>query len=59
MPHGRPEQPDQGDGVTDDLRTVVLRTERLTLTTWLPDDLGDLHRLHGDPVTMTFIGGRP
>lgn len=29
------------------------------MTTWLPDDLADLNRLHSDPVTMTFIGGRP
>jgi RimJ/RimL family protein N-acetyltransferase len=40
-------------------RAVVLRTERVAVTTWLPGDLDDLHRLHSDPVTMRFIGGRP
>ncbi len=39
-------------------REVVLRTARLAVTTWLPDDLDDLHRLHSDPVTMRYIGGR-
>jgi [ribosomal protein S5]-alanine N-acetyltransferase len=34
-------------------------TDRLAVTTWLPEDLDDLNRLHSDPVTMTFIGGRP
>ncbi len=28
------------------------------MTTWAAEDLDDLHRLHSDPVTMTFIGGR-
>lgn len=40
-------------------RAVILRTERLALTTWRPGDLDDLNRLHADPDTMTFIGGRP
>ncbi len=39
-------------------REVVLRTARLVVTTWLPDDLDDLHRLHSDATTMRFIGGR-
>jgi RimJ/RimL family protein N-acetyltransferase len=37
---------------------VILRTNRLVVTTWAAEDLDDLHRLHSDPVTMTFIGGR-
>jgi RimJ/RimL family protein N-acetyltransferase len=40
-------------------RRVVLATKRLTLTTWLADDLDDLHRLHSDPDVMHYIGGRP
>ena len=40
-------------------RRVILRTARLAVTTWLPGDLDDLNRLHSDPVTMAFIGGRP
>jgi RimJ/RimL family protein N-acetyltransferase len=39
-------------------RVVILRTSRLAVTTWVPEDLDDLHRLHSDPGTMTFIGGR-
>jgi ribosomal-protein-alanine N-acetyltransferase len=39
-------------------RAVIVRTDRLAVTTWLPDDLDDLNRLHSDPVTMAFIGGR-
>jgi ribosomal-protein-alanine N-acetyltransferase len=32
----------------------------MRLTTWLPDDLDDLHRLHSDPDTMRWIRpGRP
>ncbi len=40
-------------------RVVILRTERLAVTTWLPGDADDLNLLHSDPVTMTYIGGRP
>ena len=40
-------------------RRVILQTERLAVTTWRPEDLDDLNRLHSDPVTMAFIGGRP
>lgn len=40
-------------------RAVILKTDRLAVTTWRPDDLDDLNRLHADPDTMTFIGGRP
>jgi RimJ/RimL family protein N-acetyltransferase len=39
-------------------RVVILRTSRLVVTTWAAEDLDDLHHLHSDPVTMTFIGGR-
>ncbi len=38
----------------------MLATERTTLTTWLDEDLDDLHRLHADPETMRWIRpGRP
>jgi RimJ/RimL family protein N-acetyltransferase len=40
-------------------RRIILQTARLSVTTWLPSDLDDLNRLHSDPVTMAFIGGRP
>lgn len=41
-------------------RWTVLATERLQVTTWLPEDVDDLHRLHSDPVTMRWVrGGRP
>ena len=44
----------------DDNRDVVVRTERLALTSWLPADVPLLHRLHSDPDTMRFIRfGRP
>ena len=36
-------------------RRTVLVTERLRVTTWLPDDVADLHRLHSDPETMRWI----
>jgi hypothetical protein len=38
---------------------VILRTERLAVTTWRPDALDDLNRLHADLDTMTYIGGHP
>lgn len=40
-------------------RRIILQTDRLAVTTWRPEDLDDLNRLHSDPVTMAFIGGRP
>jgi ribosomal-protein-alanine N-acetyltransferase len=36
-------------------RTWVLRTPRTTLTTWLPQDLPELRRLHADPQTMRYM----
>lgn len=39
-------------------REVVLRTERLVVTTWLPDDLDDLLGLHSDAIAMRYLGGR-
>jgi RimJ/RimL family protein N-acetyltransferase len=39
-------------------RQVVLTTERLQVTTWLPEDVDDLHRLHSDPVTMRWVRNR-
>lgn len=41
-------------------RQVVFKTERLQVTTWVPEDIDDLHRLHADPVTMRWVRcGRP
>jgi ribosomal-protein-alanine N-acetyltransferase len=41
-------------------REVVLRTPRLTLTSWRVDDVESLHEVHADPVTMEFVrNGRP
>jgi RimJ/RimL family protein N-acetyltransferase len=36
-------------------RTTVLATARARLTTWLPEDLPDLCRLHSDPRTMRYM----
>ena len=33
----------------------MLTTSRTTVTTWLDDDLDDLHRLHSHPDTMRWI----
>ena len=41
-------------------REVVLRTPRLTLTSWRADDAASLHEVHSDPETMAFVRhGRP
>lgn len=41
-------------------RQVVLTTHRLLVTTWLPEDVEDLLRLHSDPeVTRWVRHGRP
>jgi ribosomal-protein-alanine N-acetyltransferase len=41
-------------------RQVVLTTQGIVVTTWLPDDVEDLYELHSDPLTMRFVGpGRP
>jgi len=38
----------------------VTKTRRLVVTTWMPGDVDDLHKLHSDPLTMRFVGpGRP
>ena len=39
-------------------RETILSTERLVVTTWLPQDVEELLQLHSDPVTMRYIGGR-
>jgi len=36
-------------------RENILTTSRMAVTTWVPGDLHDLHRLHSDPVTMRYI----
>ena len=40
---------------------TVLETERLRLTNWLPEQLDDLVRLHGDPKTALYLSaeGKP
>jgi len=39
---------------------VVLSTPRLTLTTWVEEDLDELSLLHSDPATMRYVRrGRP
>lgn len=41
-------------------RRTVLATNRLSVTTWLPEDFEDLYRLHSHPVTMRWVRhGRP
>lgn len=40
-------------------RRFVLATNRLRVTTWLPEDVEDLHRLHADPVTMRWVRHGP
>lgn len=41
-------------------RREILRTSRLVLTTWLAEDLDDLHELHSDAETMRWVRhGRP
>lgn len=41
-------------------RRTVLSTQRLTLTTWAEEDLGELALLHSDPETMCYVRfGRP
>lgn len=37
------------------MRVTVLQTDRLRLTTWLPDDLQDLTALHTDPDAMRHM----
>lgn len=41
-------------------REVILRTPRMTLTSWLADDAAPLHEVHSDPETMEYVrNGRP
>ncbi|MET3808146.1 RimJ/RimL family protein N-acetyltransferase [Nakamurella sp. UYEF19] len=41
-------------------RQIVLVTDRLLVTTWLPGDIDDLCQVHSDPVTMRWVRhGRP
>jgi RimJ/RimL family protein N-acetyltransferase len=40
-------------------RRIILQTARLSVTRWLPADVDELNRLHSNPATMAFIGGRP
>jgi RimJ/RimL family protein N-acetyltransferase len=45
---------------TEVQREVVLSTPRLTLTSWLVEDVAALHDVHSDPETMEFVrNGRP
>jgi [ribosomal protein S5]-alanine N-acetyltransferase len=46
--------------MADVSRQIVLATERLQVTSWLPEDVDDLHDLHADPLTMRWVRrGRP
>ena len=48
------------NGSVDPQRTVLVRTPRLAVTSWLPSDVDALHELHRDAETMTFVRhGRP
>jgi RimJ/RimL family protein N-acetyltransferase len=38
---------------------IVLETERLRLTNWLPEHLDDLFRLHADPEVSKYLTGSP
>jgi RimJ/RimL family protein N-acetyltransferase len=49
--HADPVQP----GAAPSERTTVLTTARARLTTWLPEDLADLCRLHSDPRAMRYM----
>ncbi|MGL5818819.1 MAG: GNAT family N-acetyltransferase, partial [Phycicoccus sp.] len=41
-------------------RSEVLRTDRLVVTTWHPDDVDELLEVHSDAETMRFVRhGRP
>jgi ribosomal-protein-alanine N-acetyltransferase len=41
-------------------RDVILRTERLVVTSWLPVDVYPLLEMHSDPEAMRFVrSGRP
>ncbi len=50
----------QRAGDTGNVRETILSTARLVVTTWLPEDVDDLHNLHSDPRTMRYVRkGRP
>lgn len=40
---------------------TLLETDRLVLSGWRPDQIGDLYRLHGDPTVAKYLTehGRP
>lgn len=38
---------------------LPLRTERLELRAFHPDDLGDLHAIHSDPAAVRYVPYRP
>lgn len=37
------------------MRETILTTDRTRVTTWVPEDIGDLHRLHSDPAVMRYL----
>jgi RimJ/RimL family protein N-acetyltransferase len=51
---------EQGETAPGGCRDVILRTERLILTSWLPADVHPLLEMHSDPEAMRFVRlGRP
>ncbi|GMA17198.1 N-acetyltransferase [Deinococcus metallilatus] len=41
------------------MRQTILTTQRLTITTWEPEDFADFQALHADPLTMRFFASGP
>ncbi len=37
---------------------IILKSERLSFSTWLPSDIDDLVTLHGDPKVTKHLSGR-
>ncbi len=56
---GRPTDPAPGPEVTGLSPTYPIRTDRLLLRPWGPDDLDDFHRLRGDPEVVRYLYDGP
>lgn len=41
------------------MRSVILTTPRLTVTSWEPQDFADFQALHADPLTMRSFASGP
>lgn len=51
---------EQGGAAPAGDRDVILQTERLLLTSWIPADVHPLLEMHSDPEAMRFVrSGRP